>query len=610
METQGMRTRENAPLDATGGDPWERERLRNRRVLFFSLVGLTIVVLTVWLGALFVADGLSVVDLSMVALFALTLPWLAIGFWNGLIGFILLRQGPMPSPIVPLKDLDGPPAPVSGRTALVVPIRDEDPAQVFANLDWMLTSLKATGEGHRFTVFILSDTRDDGIAAEEERLFHERAMDDADFTRHRYRRRADNAGFKAGNIRDFLDRSGDGFDFMIVLDADSRMTGEALCRLVRLMVANPRLGILQTLIVGLPAASAFARLFQFGMRHGMRSYTMGSAWWQGPSGPYWGHNAIIRVAPFRRHCALPVLPGDGPLGGSILSHDQVEAVLMRSAGYDVRVLPFEDGSFEANPPSLPAFMKRDLRWCQGNLQYFRLLDLPVRPLGRVQLVLAILMYLGAPCWIAFLVLAALQPVLGHRLLLTSPPAAADAQAWTGWGGPALLATVVLVSLAPKLFGLLDVLLDRDRRLAYGGTVRVVSGGIAELLFSTLLAPVMAVTQTVFMAGLCFGRRIGWSGQMRQERALRLAEAIAALWPPTAAGFLFALLLLATAPHALPWAFPLLAGLLLSIPLAVFTAHPAFGQILARYRVCAIPEEIDATAAAAALDPVAAMRVHR
>ena len=160
---------------------------------------------------------------------------------------------------------------------------------------------------------------------------------------------------------------------MLPLDADSLMAGEAVLRLVRIMQAHPRLGILQSLVVGAPAASAFARIFQFGMRHGMRAYTMGSAWWIGDCGPFWGHNAVVRIAPFREHCGLPILPGGPPLGGHVLSHDQVEAALMRRAGYEVRVLPEERGSWEENPPTIFEFSARDLRWCQGNMQYWRLL---------------------------------------------------------------------------------------------------------------------------------------------------------------------------------------------------------------------------------------------
>ncbi len=93
------------------------------------------------------------------------------------------------------------------------------------------------------------------------------------------------------------------------------MAPSDILRLVRIMQANPCLGILQSLVVGLPTASPFARAFQFGMRLGMRSYTLGSAWWQGECGPYWGHNALLRVAPFREHCVLPRIAGPPAPGG-------------------------------------------------------------------------------------------------------------------------------------------------------------------------------------------------------------------------------------------------------------------------------------------------------
>src|SRR4029077_3336826 len=188
-------------------------------------------------------------------------------------------------------------------------------------------------------------------------------------------------------------------DYAIVLDADSLMTPRAMLRLVRIMQARPAIGILQTLVTGLPSASPFARIFQFGMRLGMRSYTLGAASWQGDCGPYWGHHAIVRLAPFREHGELPVRPGGPPLGGHVLSHDQLEAVLMRRAGYEGRVLPEEEGSGKENPPTLLEFIRRDLRWCQGNMQYFHFLPLPrLLPVSRCQLGLAIAMYLAAPAW--------------------------------------------------------------------------------------------------------------------------------------------------------------------------------------------------------------------
>ena len=187
-----------------------------------------------------------------------------------------------------------------------------------------------------------------------------------------YRAAHVNTGFKAGNIWDFCERWGDQHEFAVTLDADSFMTAAAIMRMVRIMQADPKLGILQGLVVGMPSTSAFARIFQFGMRLGMRSYTIGSAWWQGDCGPYWGHNAVIRIAPFIAHCRIPELPEGGVLGGHVLSHDQIEAVLMRRAGYDVRVLPEEDLGWEENPPTLIEFIRRDLRWCQGNMQYWLL----------------------------------------------------------------------------------------------------------------------------------------------------------------------------------------------------------------------------------------------
>ena len=198
-------------------------------------------------------------------------------------------------------------------------------------------------------------------------------------------------------IRDsFCDRWGNNHEFAITLDADSFMPADAVLRLLRIAQANPTLGILQTLIVGMPSVSVFARVFQFGMRLGMRSYTLGATWWQGDCGPYWGHNAVIRLAPFIAHCRMPVLPGNGPLSGHLLSHDQVEAVLMRRAGYEVRVLPIEGLSWEENPPTLMEFSRRDLRWCQGNMQYWQLLRMPgLKPISRFQLLFAIWMYLSS-----------------------------------------------------------------------------------------------------------------------------------------------------------------------------------------------------------------------
>lgn len=566
-------------------------RVTARRILFFGLVSSTILALVSALTYVFAADGLRGIEIAMIAVFALNTPWMVIGFWNAVIGFSLLHfKRDWLRSVTGLSGLEDETSAIGSRTAIVMPVHNESPDLVVGNLKAVTDSLDATGLSDTFDVFLLSDTTDPEIALREQALFEAWRDGNERPDRLHYRRRTDNSRQKVGNIEDFCTRWGDGFDFMIVLDADSVMSGPAILRLVRLMQHNPALGILQTLVTGMPASSAFARMFQFGMRHGMRSYTTGSAWWQGPDGPYWGHNAILRVQAFRRNCSLPALPGTAPLGGEILSHDQVEAVFMRRGGYEVRVLPLEDGSYEENPTTLPDFLTRDLRWCQGNMQYLKLFRHPslirgVRPMGRLQLLLAIMMYTGAPLWYAFMGLGLVD------LCLTASSSGGTVPAVAAPGfGLALFAAVMGMTFAPKLFGILDIALRRSGRLSYGGGLRVAAGTLLETTFSLLLSPVVALAQTVFVFGLFFGKRIRWDAQERDDRRVTLREAMGGLWLQTALGAAFLTALSLVAPHILPWAAPVIAGLLLSVPFAVVTSIPALGRLFRLCGLCAIPEE--------------------
>ena len=288
-------------------------------------------------------------------------------------------------------------------TALTIFVRNEPPQRVIRNLGTMMRELTAAGVADKFHLYVLSDTSLPEIAALEEKSFA--AL--ADQWRGRlpvtYRRREINTGFKAGNFWDFCQRWGDNHELAVTLDTDSFMTAAAIMRMVRIMQADPKLGILQGLVAGLPSTSAFARIFQFGMRLGMQSFTIGSAWWQADCGPYWGHNAALRIAPFKTYCEIPKLPGKGVLRGHVLSHDQIEAALMRRGGYDVRVLPEENLGWEENPPTLIEFIRRDLRWLQGTLQYGFFLFLPgLKFVSRFQLLFAMMMFLGSPAWIGLL----------------------------------------------------------------------------------------------------------------------------------------------------------------------------------------------------------------
>ena len=508
-----------------------------------------------------------------------TLPWTIIGFWNAVIGLLVMRLSKNPvDAVCPIKPGDTA-QPLTSSTALLSCVRDEDVESLETNLSAMVSNLVRAGQADHFKLYVLSDTSRDDIALHEQEMtarMSERFLGQMDII---YRRRSDNTGFKAGNIEDFCDRWGDEHDFALVLDADSYMSVEAITDLVRRMEANPNVGILQSLVVGLPTNSAFARVFQFGMRLGMRSYTIGSAWWQGDCGLYWGHNALLRLKPFKEHCRMPVLPGKGPLAGTILSHDQVEAVLMRRAGYEVRVVPRETGSYEDNPPHLLEFIRRDLRWCQGNLQYRRLIGMKgLMPVSRVQLFLAILMFLGSPAWIGFMVGAA---VLG--MTTDYAPYRADT-------GLAVFATVLTMVFAPKLATVADVLARRDLRRAFGGPVRVLVSVGAEIVYAAMLAPIMAIAHTLFMGGLLFGKSIGWGAQARGVTRLPVPLAMSKLWPQTLFG-LAAIAWISAQPFEFIWpVIPVAIGPLLAVLIAVATSTRFLGNLAIRSTLWRIPEE--------------------
>jgi membrane glycosyltransferase len=524
--------------------------------------------------ALAVAAGLIVLLLRVIAPGGWTLaklamlvgcvgqaPWIGLCVANGAIGFVRLSRG-LPLPVGPAAE--------APRTAIVVTARNEAMADVLAPLRRMLDGLPAD----RFAAVVLSDSDPDREAAEQAAC--------AGDPRIRYRRRTNNDGFKAGNIMDFLDRGASGFDLMLVLDADSEMSAAAALRLADVMRAEPSLGIVQHLTVGLPAGSPFPRLFQFGMRAGMRSWAAGQDWWQGDEGPYWGHNATVRIAPFRAHARLPLLPD----GGAILSHDQVEAALLRAAGWGVRVLVAEDGSREANPTTLPEFLRRDARWLAGNLQYRHLLARPgLRPMGRWQLLQAILLFTGAPFSLLFLAGAAWAAVADHASPFPAAPALALTVAW-------------LAGLyAPKWFGYVQLLTVPAERARYGGLWRVLAGIAAEKLFTLLLDPVAQVSKTGAMLRVLTGRGTGWAAQDRAAGGVPWRVAARAFAPHTLIGVIGLLAFAQAGTLALLWSLLFIGGLPVAIPLCVVTADLRLGRWLARYGVAAMPEEVDAASSA-------------
>src|SRR4051794_1598601 len=553
-----------------------------RPVLFFLSVGLTIVGL-VWIAAIALSPGgLGPLDIVLLALFVVTLPWYVIGFWNATIGLLIMRFARDPvAAVTPVAGRVRGDEPITASTAILLCIRNEPTERVARLLEPMMDALAARGVGARFHVYVLSDTSRTEIAAAESARFAALATAWDGKVTLTYRLRADNVGFKAGNIGDFCARWGKDHDFAIMLDADSAMSVDLILKLVRIMQTDPSLGILQSLVIGMPSASPFARIFQFGMRLSMRSYTIGSAWWQGDCGPYWGHNAIVRIAPFLTPCELPVLSEGALVKGHVLSHDQLEAVLMRRAGYGVRVLAGEGSSFEQNPPTLVEFIRRDLRWCQGNMQYWHFLRMPgLRPVSRYQLMFALLMFLGSPAWIGLLLFGTLGVALA--------PTPADFMRWDA--GIALLFFVLVIWFAPNIATMIDVLTRPKLRYLFGGGVRFSASFLMTIIFVVLVAPIMWVSHTVFLARLLFGRTIEWGAQARDDHEVPWSLALRHFWPQTLVGLAPLLVLAVSAPSAIPYAFLIAGGPLLSIPLAVATAAPALGRALIALGLDRLPEE--------------------
>jgi membrane glycosyltransferase len=559
------------------------EKIMFARRALFAVLFLVTMVGSLCLAAVALSPGgLGFLDVVALALFAITLPWMVAGFCNALIGFVIMRFSADPvAAVLPAVGLVRDDDPVTASTAILLCVRNELPVRTIRNLEPMLEGLCASGYADRFHLYLLSDTNDAGFAIREEALFSELIATWRDRIAIGYRRRAVNSGFKAGNIRDFCERWGNRHEFAVTLDADSFMPADAIIRLVCIMQVDPKLGILQGLIVGLPSTSLFARIFQFGMRLGMRSYTIGSAWWQGGCGPYWGHNAILRLKPFIEHCQLPLLDKDGEAERHILSHDQIEAALMRAAGYHVRVVPREDLGWEDNPPTLLEFMRRDLRWCQGNMQYWRLLMLPkLTPVSRYQLVLAILMFIGSPAWVGLLGLAT------AALVLCDDPA----NIMRSDIGSVLISWVLLMWFSPKIAGALDVLLAPKERRSFGGAGRFTVNFAIETAYSIVLCPILWISHTIFLFGRLFNRDINWMGQVRDDHAVPFQLALRDLWPQTLVGCLSLGLVLASQPWALPYILLLAGGPAFAAPFATVTAWPMLGSLAARIGIGRLPEE--------------------
>ncbi len=530
--------------------------------------------------------GVTTLKWTLLALFLLNFSWIALSFCSAVVGFVLLLNKP-PTP--------GLPTTLGQKTAVVMPIYNEAPSRVFAALQTIFEDVQATGLGDNFDWFFLSDTTNPDVWIAEERAFIALRRRLGPQARVFYRRREKNTSRKAGNIEDFVSRWGGAYAHMVVLDADSLMTGPTIVKLAAAMEADPDSGIIQTLPLIINRNTLFARVQQFAARIYGPVIAMGLSAWMGRDGNYWGHNAIIRTEAFARHCGLPDLPGKPPFGGHILSHDFVEAALIRRAGYGVYMIPTLGGSYEESPPSLIDVSIRDRRWCQGNLQHSRVLF--ARGLhwaSRQHFLTGIFGYLTSPLWLMQLLVGIIIVIQASylkpeyftgdfALFPTFPRFDAERSLQ-------LFALTMGILLAPKFFGLLVAIYETDTRRGSGGAIMLLISTLFEIVLSALLAPIMMLIQTGHVVHIVFGFDTGWDPQRRDDGSVPLVDIIRRHRWHMALGMLTLFAGLLISPSLVAWMSPTIAGLILAIPISWLTSQRWLGLAFRRAGVLTTPEE--------------------
>jgi membrane glycosyltransferase len=538
-------------------------------------------------------QGRQPLEIAILVLFALLFGWVSAGFWTALAGFFLLLTG-KDRHAISAKARSRTPIDPAARTAVVMPICNEDVARVFAGLRATYESLARTGELRHFDFFVLSDSSDPDKRVAEQAAWLDLcgAVDGVGRVFYRWRRHRIKR--KSGNVADFCRRWGSNYRYMVVLDADSVMTGECLARLVCMMEAAPGAGIIQTIPRAAGRETLHARIQQFAANVYGPVFAAGLHFWQLGESHYWGHNAIIRVAPFMRYCSLRRLPGRGVLSGEILSHDFVEAALMRRAGWGVWIAYDLPGSYEEMPPNLMDEIKRDRRWCQGNLMNFRLIAMDgVHTVHRAVFMTGALAYVSSPLWFAALILStALLAVhtLAEPVYFLEPYQLFPL--WPEWRperAVALFSTTLSLLFLPKILSLLIVVKNGAR--TFGGAARVTLSVLAEMFVSALLAPIRMIFHAQFVAAAFAGRSVQWKSPPREDVETAWSEALSRHGGQTLLGIAWVGAVYWLNPSHVWWLLPVGGALILSIPVSVILSRASLGRQARRAGIFLVPEEV-------------------
>ena len=584
---------ESARLVRSRRTRWHHVAYR-RRLLLLALALAQVWLATALMSQVLPYHGQQPLEAAILVLFAILFGWVSMGFWTAMAGlFVLLRKRDRYA-VSRAAESDAPLDP-SGRTAVVMPIANENVARVFAGLRATYESLAQTGELAHFDFYVLSDTSDPDLRVAEATAWEAlcRAVDG--FGCIYYRLRQHRIKRKSGNIADFCRRWGSRYRYMVILDADSVMSGACLVSLVRIANAHPDAGIIQTAPRATGRDTLFGRMQQFATRLYGPLFTAGLQYWQLGESHYWGHNAIIRIQPFTRYCALARLPGSGALSGEIMSHDFVEAALMRRAGWAVWIAYDLPGSYEEMPPNLCDELKRDRRWCLGNLMNARLMFAPgLHAAHRVVFMTGVMAYLSAPLWFLFLTLSTVQLALSS---LVEPQYFVQPYQlfprWPEWRPEwaiSLATGTAFLLLVPKILSSLAV--TRRNVARYGGDLRLLASIFAEIVASGLLAPIRMLFHTRFVLTALLGRSLPWKSPAREDAETSWGEALRRHGLQTAFGIAWTVVVYWLNPAYVWWISPVAGALIVSIPLSVYTSRASIGQRWRRAGLFMIPEETD------------------
>ena len=578
-----------AELIADKPQPWQQAAQR-RRAVFVLLTVISTALATTLFADLQPDYDNAYLQYGQATLFALLSAWVVTGFMTAMMGFYVLVRGDKHS--LSARQVQHHTLDPATRTAIIMPICNEDVRTVFAGLRATCESVALTAHIRAFDVFVLSDSNDPAIQKAERAAWEDlraqlASQPDQPQIEVYYRLRKRRTDRKAGNVADFCRRWGKDYRYMVVLDADSVMSGDCLVSMVKLMEANPTAGIIQTATQAIGHVTLHARAQQFASRVTGRLFTLGMQFWQMGESHYWGHNAIIRVAPFMEHCALARIAGTGGMSGSIMSHDFVEAALMRRAGYHVWLVADLVGSYEQQPPDLLAELQRDRRWCQGNLQNSRLIAEPgIHPVHRSMFATGAMAYLSAPIWLCFL-------TLGTALWLSGSPMVAN---WMLLPGElvSLWAWTLCMLFLPRLMGLAAVLINRQQQ-AFGGTISLLRSALLETFIALLQAPIRMAAHSLFVVVALTGLKLEWKSPPREAAAVPWRHALRQLAPMSLVIAALAAGIAMIDARALIWLLPVGLPLLLSIPMTVITSRVGLGTAMRAQNYLLIPEETQSPA---------------